>query len=113
MFDWIAVTLAGVLGGIVDVILSGEPLLPYREGDERCRINYTALGSVVLGAAAGFLFWAFTVQPLDFSSTRLVPGRIGISMVAGAGGAQLLRDYITRLASGRLLAEAGRMLQED
>lgn len=114
MPEWIVVTIAGAIGGAANILLTGSPILPYRyrnlQGVERT--DYALIGVVVLGAIAGFVFWALSGQALDFSSTHIAPGRVAGSLLAGIGAATLLQDYVSRVARRGADAELSTMVEE-
>lgn len=58
MPEWIAVTIAGAVGGTANIVMTGTAVRPYRYRSPSggVRTDYTLMGAVFLGAVAGFVF---------------------------------------------------------
>jgi hypothetical protein len=93
VYEWISVCLAGGIGGLanadLDLIDAGEG---ERSGGRQIVIWFA---TIFVGAVAGFIFWGLNASGGHFDSVRADPARIAGAVIAGLGGARLLRQYAT------------------
>ncbi|MHB8574054.1 MAG: hypothetical protein ACYDCQ_01860 [Dehalococcoidia bacterium] len=94
MREVISVIAAGAIGGATNSVLGGINL-PIRRSaeDGSWQWDLGAIGTVFVGAVAGFVFWAMNTAGVNFDSETAEPVRIAGALIAGLGGGRLLKQY--------------------
>lgn len=100
----VLVGIAGMLGGVLNALLSQEGLtLPKTERvDGYCVVRLGAFGNILIGLAAALVFWGL-YSPFSNSSILDVAPNAGITIgslvaafLAGVGGARVIANEIDK-----------------
>jgi ethanolamine transporter EutH len=105
VYEWVSVCIAGGPGGVANVALD---YIDSGASDHRpsARTVLVGLATIFVGGVAGFVFWGLNASGGAFDSLRADPARIAGAVIAGLGGARLLRQY----ATSRQVQEANQRL---
>lgn len=115
MPEWIAVLLAGAIGGLVNEYLSeGGFAAPRRFADAkgRTRLDPGVLGAVVVGALTGIAFWGLYNPSASFASTRIEVRPVIGALLAGVGGSRVLTGFVEGYISEKEIATTAKAVDE-
>ena len=108
MYEWIAVSIAGLLGGAVNAVLSGGFQIPrVTTGDDGERIiDPGFIGTILIGGVAGLGVWRSAAEAAFSDADLNVKPIIG-ALLAGCAGAEALNSLIARQYSAATNRQTG------
>jgi hypothetical protein len=105
MPEWVAVVLAGALGGSMGTLLPAGTEFPWPrllQGtiDDHVVINLLAhlVRNTLLGAVASFVIWGLANPGLEFDTASVTVGEIAAAIIVGGGGVSLLNNLFQQSA---------------
>jgi hypothetical protein len=99
MDEWLAVVLAGALGGGVSTLLPAGTESPWPRSVEQLleqRVYWSLashlLRNTLVGGLASFVVWGLANPGLDFGSGSVTVGEAASAIIVGGGGVSLLNN---------------------
>lgn len=111
MPEWLAIALAGGLGGCIGTFLPAGTDVPSPsiiterlQGHRNWELAYHVVRNTVLGGLASFVLWATYETNASFLAEMASPKQVGMSLVIGAGGSWII-DRLVRKTQQAAVAE--------
>jgi hypothetical protein len=111
MDEWLAVVLAGALGGGVSTLLPAGTESPWPRSVEQLLEQHVywslashLLRNTLVGGLASFVVWGLANPGLDFGSGSVTVGEAASAIIVGGGGVSLLNN---------IFQQASRIQQKD
>jgi membrane associated rhomboid family serine protease len=116
MPEWIAVLIAGGVGGLVNVYLVKDSFKGFgfrrRSSDQKVRFDIDiAVGPVIVGAIAGGVFWGLYDPNPSFTVSVHVRPLIG-SLLAGIAGKGVLKNLSEGILQRTALQKTSKALEQ-
>jgi hypothetical protein len=121
--EWLAVGIAGGLGGFMSTLLPSGTEFPWPKALRRFFDNDHIFGlfghftrNTILGAVASFVVWGLANPGLDFNSDSVTVGIFAAGIIAGGGGVSALNNLFqqsVRIDSKDRAIQAARTLLES
>jgi hypothetical protein len=108
MHEWVAALIAGLVGGVVNAILTGGFQMPrVTRGDEdQTIVDPGFVGTILIGGVAGLGVWGSGAE-VSFSDSDLNVKPIIGALLAGCAGAEVLNSLIARQYSAATNRQTG------
>src|SRR5262245_31159305 len=115
MYEWIAVVLAGLVGGLANSYVSTGVLEPptwIENSKGNTVLDPGSLGYIVIGGIAAFAMWALNMPAPSMSSTDVRPFALAGALLAGTGGSRVLSGLFDKVMQGANNVRSGRGIQQ-
>lgn len=107
MDQWLAIVLAGALGGSMGTLLPSGTEFPWPRSLQPSFDGNSVLGLIahffrntILGAVASFVVWGLANPGLDFGADSVTVGEVAAGIIVGGGGVSVLNNLFQQ--SGRI-----------
>ena len=118
MPEWLAVALAGALGGSMSTLLPAGTEFPWPkmlQGIFDAHSLWALLAhlarNTTLGAVASFVLWGLSNPGLEFQTSAVTVGEIAAAIIVGGGGVGVINNLFQQSARTELKNEALEMAE--
>jgi len=105
MAEWIAVILAGAVGGLMSTLLPAGTEFPWPRSLQGLMDNHEVLNlgghlsrNTLLGSMASFVIWGLANPGLEFDTGSVTVGEIAAAIIVGGGGVSVLNNLFQQSA---------------